>query len=328
MWVGLLVLGMALGSLTAGFNAVSQQGLVPEELIVGMVPSRPATVLQPNVEGLAKLLVDYLQKNGFSQVKSVKAVIPASYPATIESLGTAKLHVGLLGPEQIVQVVDAFGSIPVNVTQRGETRRYRSQFMVYGLDSPFSNFGDLVQAVKEGKTVKFSYGGSSSSTSGFLFPCKVFKDNSILPGDNKSLKTIRAANHQASAVAVYKKDVDVGVGFEGVQSNLDTDSVKKELGWKEGDPLPSSRISIIGYSDWIPNDGIVVIKEIDQKLRETIQAGFTAIMKTPDGVKFGSAALNATAFPPVPADYATTTLKPVRVVVNEITPNLAKCENQ
>jgi len=38
---------------------------------------------------------------------------------------------------------------------------------------------DVVDAVKAGKTVKFSYGGSSTSTSGFLFPCKTLKDYGI-----------------------------------------------------------------------------------------------------------------------------------------------------
>lgn len=47
--VGLLATGVALLSLTVDFTAVSQGTLVPEELVVGMVPSRPQTVLQEPV---------------------------------------------------------------------------------------------------------------------------------------------------------------------------------------------------------------------------------------------------------------------------------------
>jgi hypothetical protein len=77
-WLGLLGFVVAVGGVLGGI-APAQQGLIPEELVVGMVPSRAATILQPPVEGLAKLVLDYVQKNGFSQVKRVRAVIPESY---------------------------------------------------------------------------------------------------------------------------------------------------------------------------------------------------------------------------------------------------------
>ncbi len=333
MWrrgfVGLLVLGVLLGSLSVGLPGVSQQGtLIPEELVVGMVPSRAATILQPPVEGLAKLLLDYLQKNGFSGIKRVKAVIPESYTATIEALGTGQLHVGLLGPFQIVQVMDRYGAIPVNVTKRGENLTYRSQFMTH-VDTPWKTLDDLVKAVKSGQTVKLSYGGSSTSTSGFLFPCKTLKDLGILPGDYKNFKTIRAANHLASAIAVYKKDVDVGVGFDDVRTSLDTEKTKQELGWKPGDPEPSTKVNVIGYSDDIPNDGVVVIKDLAPNLAKAIKEGFVAIMKTEEGKKFGKDALDATDFVRTPEDFdLPKALQAVRVVANEIQPNLAKCENQ
>jgi ABC-type phosphate/phosphonate transport system substrate-binding protein len=129
-WLGLLGFVVAVGGVLGGI-APAQQGLIPEELVVGMVPSRAATILQPPVEGLAKLVLDYVQKNGFSQVKRVRAVIPESYPATIEAIGAEKIHVGLLGPFQIVQVIDSYGAIPINVTKRGEKLTFRSQFMVH-----------------------------------------------------------------------------------------------------------------------------------------------------------------------------------------------------
>ncbi len=328
--VGLLVLGVWLGGVP--FTA-QQSTLVPEELVIGMVPSRAATILQPPVEGMAKMVLDYVQKNGFPQVRRVRAVIPESYPATIEALGAGRLHVGLLGPFQIVQVVDSFGSVPIAVTKRltatgKETLTFRSQFMVH-TDSALKNFDDLVKHVKDNKPLKFSYGGSSTSTSGFLFPCKKLKDLNILPGDNRNFKTIRAANHLASAIAIYKKDVDIGVGFEDIREDLDTEKTKQELGWKPGEPNPSTRVRVIGYSDDIPNDGIVAIKELDPRLREAIKNGFVALMKTDEGKKFGKDAVDAIDFVPVPEGYnMLEALKAVRAVASEIQPNLAKCENQ
>ena len=325
---GVLAVGGLLGSLVIGLPGASQQGLIPEELVVGMVPSRAATILQPPVEGLAKLVLDYVQKNGFSQVKRVRAVIPESYTATVEAIGAEKIHIGLLGPFQIVQVVDSYGAIPIDVAKRGESLRYRGQFMAH-LQGPFANMLDLKEAVIKKQPVKFSYGGSSTSTSGFLFPCKTFKDYGILPGENPTLKTIRAANHLASAIAVYKRDVDVGVGFDDVRQSLNTEQTKKELGWKPGDPEPSTRVIVIGYTDWIPNDGIVAIKALDPKLRDTIKQAFVEIMKTDDGKKFAQAALDATDFVPTPEGYdMLKALEAVRVVAKEIQPNLAKCENQ
>ncbi len=328
MLVVLLVLGVALGSLTVGLPAVSQEkNLIPSELSFAMVPSRAANILGPPVEGLSKLLLAYLQKNGFPQITTVKSSIPESYAATVEALGTQKIHIALMGPFQIVQAVDLYKVIPVGVTKRGAATTFRSQFMVHN-DSKLTTFGDFVTAVKNGSPFKFSYGGSASSTSGFLYPCKVFKDNGILPGDTKNLRTIQAANHLASAVAVYKKDVDIGAGFEDVRTSLDSDQTKKELGWQQGQPNPSTLVRVIGYSDKIPNDGAVVIKELDPKLVEAIKNGIDSISKTDEGKQFLKAALDATDFAKTPEELdMIEAIKPVRVVANEIQPNIAKCQN-
>lgn len=329
--VGLLIVGIALGSLTIGLPAVSQQSatLVPTELSCAMVPSRAANILQAPVEGICKLLLDYLQKNGFPEIKTVKTSIPDSYAATVEALGTQKIHVALMGPFQIVQALDLYGVIPVNVTKRGQNLTFRSQFMAH-VDSALNTLADFVKAVKDGKTLKFSYGGSSSSTSGFLYPCKVFKDNGILPGNFPNLKTIRAANHLASAIAVYKKDVDVGAAFEDVRTSLDTDQTKKELGVGPNDPAPSTKVKVLGYSDKIPNDGAVAIKELKPELINAIRAGIDQLSKTDDGKKFLAQALDATDFVPTPTkDFdMIEALKAVRVVANEIQPNLPSCERQ
>jgi hypothetical protein len=45
-WLGLLGFVVAVGGVLGGI-APAQQGLIPEELVVGMVPSRAATILQP-----------------------------------------------------------------------------------------------------------------------------------------------------------------------------------------------------------------------------------------------------------------------------------------
>jgi phosphonate transport system substrate-binding protein len=331
MWVALLLLGVALGSLTVGLPAVSQQGtLVPAELQIGMIPSRAAGVLQPPVEGLSKLLLDYLQKNGFPEIKTVKAVIPESYTATVEALGAGRLHVGLMGPSTTSQAMERYGAIPIIATKRGESLRYRGQFMTH-FQSPFGNLPDVVEAVKAGTALKFSYGGGSTSSSGFLFPCKTLKDLGILPGDNKNLKTVRpAGGHLGSAIAVYKKDVDFGIGFEDVRTSLNSDSVKKELGWQAGQPDPSTRVIILGYTDWIPNDTTVAIKELKPELIKAIKEGFVAIVKTDDGKKFAATALDATDFVRVPEDFDAITLLKTKVkpVALEIEARLAACENQ
>ncbi|MEM3063581.1 MAG: PhnD/SsuA/transferrin family substrate-binding protein, partial [Nitrososphaerota archaeon] len=304
--------------------------LVPEKLVIGMVPSRPADLLKPNVEGMGMLILNYVQTHGFSQVKEVQAVIPASYTATVEALGSGQIHIGLMGPVSGDQARQRYGAIAIVATKRGESLRYRGQFMAH-LFGDFSNLLDLVEAVKSGKKVKFAYGGSSTSTSGFLFPCKTLKDLGILPGDNGNFTTTRAAGgHLGAAKAVYRRDVDVGVGFEDVRLSLDSEEVKKELGWKPGDPEPSSRVIVIGYTDWVPNDFTVAIKELKPELRQTIKEAFVAIMKTDDGKKFAKGALDATDFVPVPEGFDLDRLldTKVRPVVNEIEPNIAKCERQ
>ncbi len=312
-------------------RAQQQAGtLIPEKLVIGMVPSRPADILKPNVEGLGRLILDYVQKNGFPQIKSVEAIIPASYTATVEALGSGQIHIGLMGPTSGDQARQRYGAIAIVATKRSESLRYRGQFMAH-LFGDFSNLFDVVEAVKSGKTVKFAYGGSSTSTSGFLFPCKTLKDLGILPGENRNFKTFRpAGGHLGAAKAVYRGDVEIGVGFEDVRLSLNTEEVKKELGWKPGDPEPSTRVIVIGYTDWVPNDFTVAIKELKPELRQVIKEAFVAIMKTDEGKKFAKGAIDATDFVKVPEDFDLDKLldTKVRPVVNEIEPNIAKCENQ
>lgn len=124
--------------------------------------------------------------------------------------------------------------------------------------------------------------------------------------------------------------MDFGVGFDDVRLSLDSDKVKAELGWKPGDPLPSMRVIILGYTNWIPNDPTVAIKELKPELVKVIKEGFVAIMKTDEGKKSGKGALDATDFVRVPEDFdlVPELNRVVKGVVQEIEPNLAKCENQ
>ena len=64
------------------------------------------------------------------------------------------------------------------------------------------------------------------------------------------------------------------------------------------------QVCILGYSDDIPNDGMVVLPDLDSDLKQQIADAFIEIANTPEGKELTQALFNVTEFAPVdPSAY-------------------------
>jgi len=311
-------------------------GNVPSELVLAMIPSREPDVLLPDLQPFGDLLGAALRKRGFD-IKSVKAVVLTSEQATIAALGTGEVHVAFMGPLSGIRAEQQAGAEIITASVRFGALKFKGQLMTRGKESNLANMDNFVKRVKAGEEFTMSY-TSPGSTSGFLFPCLKLKQKGILPGDFPNLKTFFAGGHSSSFLAVWNRDADVGWGFDDVREGFrkrpdDTGLAPVDVanGRDEFDVMQEikAQVSLIGYTDFVPNDPQVVASDLDPDLKQAIKEELVTLGKG-DGFKFIKSLLSATEFVAV-TDNGPLTNKDfdvIRQAVTEITPIVAQCSNQ
>ena len=240
----------------------------PDRLVLGMVPSRKASKLVNNLEPLAEILSDKLGVN-------VYPYISTSYTGLIEAIGTGKVDVGMFGPFAMVLADKRYDvDFLVNTVRYGSSK-YRGQFVVQS-DSGIDNLKEI-----KNKTLAFV---DPASTSGYLFPYVHLK-NEIGINPDRQLQTTFAGGHDASILAVYNGDVDVAVSYEDARGSI-----------KEEHPDVMEKLEVVGYTNYIPNDGVVARKGLDEEFRAKIEDVFLNIGDTKKEEKILDAIFNGSGF--------------------------------
>lgn len=311
---------------------------VPSELVLAMIPSREASVLLPSLEPFGNLLGDALRARGFA-IDSVKAVVLTSEQATIAALGTGEVHIGFMGPLSAVRAEIESGAEIVTASVRFGNLKFKGQLMTRQEGTNLANLENFVTRVKAGEKFTMSY-TSPGSTSGFLFPCLKLKQLGILPGDFPNLKTFFAGGHSSSFLAVWNGDAGVGWSFDDVREgfrkrpddtglapvDLEAERIRDEFDvWQE----VIARVSLIGYTDFVPNDPQVVAGSLPADLKAAIKEELVNISKTSEGRSLLLDLISATAFVAVNDEGALTNrdFDVIRAAIKEIDPILAQCSS-
>jgi phosphonate transport system substrate-binding protein len=213
-------------------------------LTIGFVPSAETE----NIASETKPLSDILSKKLGIKVKTFLAT---DYSALISALGSKKIDIAFLPPFAYVQSKNKYNvEVIVKAIRQGKAF-YRGQFVVRNNEA--KNLEDL-----KGKIWAYP---DASSTSGYLFPKAYMIKKGIKP-DEFFKDKIQTGSHDNAILAVYNGQADLATTFEGAENRL-----IKEY------PDIKSKLSVIGYTDYIPNDGIVINadlpKDIKAKIKET-----------------------------------------------------------
>lgn len=271
-----LVLGATLFVGTA-----QAQGDVPSKLVIGMVPSREAGAIVDSLDPIAAMLSERL-------LIPVETFVATNFVGLVEAVGTGRVDVGLFGPAGVVQAIDNYGAQVILASVRQGATSYRAQFNVR-CDSGITEFSQL-----RGKTIAFVDPGSAS---GYQFPYVTLKNTYGINPDT-DMTAIFAGSHDAAALAVYNGDVDVSVTFGGSPGSDGRETIEAEH------PDVKDVVCILGYSDYIPNDGAVARKGLDPELITQIQDAMIDIANTPEGKELTKTLFNVTEFARVdPAAY-------------------------
>jgi phosphonate transport system substrate-binding protein len=199
----------------------------------------------------------------------VKSVTATDYRGSIEALKFKKAELGHLGPKSYVE---ASNNNYANVEPVAQLRLangslgYRSCLIVHA-DSDVFSPEDMA-----GKTFAFN---DPNSTSGYLVPSSFFMGEMGMDPKKFFSKVTFSGSHEASILAVANKKVEVA------STNLpDLQQLTRE------GKVPRGGLRVIWVSKLIPNDPIVVRKDLPASLKSAIQESLVSMRdRNPDVFK-------------------------------------------
>jgi phosphonate transport system substrate-binding protein len=256
---------------------------MPDELVLGLVPSREADVLVENAQPLADYLTETL---GIP----VDSFVPNDYTGLIAAMEAGQADIGAFGPFSLLQAQDVAGAEIILQSARDGSVTYHTQWMTnapdkYCEDEPEANEDgllfcngtleategpageDAIASIEPGTPVSFV---EQASASGYIFPAVQLLEAGIDPeGD---IEPIFSGGHDNSVIAVCNGDAEVGVSFNDARTILE-----------EGDCDNMDDVVVFALSPEIPNDGVAVRSDLPDELKQDIADALIAYSETEEG---------------------------------------------
>lgn len=194
----------------------------------------------------------------------VKAFFAPDYAGIIEGMRFNKVQMAWMGNKSAMEAVDRSNAeVFAQMVNADGTQGYYSHLIVHK-DSPLNNLNDMFRNAKN-----LSFGnGDPNSTSGFLVPgFYVFAQNKV--DARTAFKISRSANHEANALAVANKQVDVATN--------NSENLEK---LKDRQLAKFNDLKIIWTSPLIPLDPMVMSKNLPEATKSKIKTFFYNYAKT------------------------------------------------
>ncbi|GAA5229402.1 phosphate/phosphite/phosphonate ABC transporter substrate-binding protein [Arthrobacter cryoconiti] len=254
----------------------------PTKLTLALVPSGDSKKLVETVKPLEAALTSRL---GIP----VTGVITADYQAAVEAIGANQAQIGMLPSLQMSQACDKYAAVPALQTVRKKKTSYAAQMFTnnpdkYCTDKPApgpngmlycngtaSGNGpaglDSVAKIK-GATVSML---SPASPAGYIFPVAAMKKAGVSVDD---VSAIKVTANDASVLAVYKGDAEVGFSYWDAREVVKSDT-----------PDVGSKVVVFALTDEVPNDGMSISSKLSPDWQKKISDAMLDYSKTPEGIK-------------------------------------------
>ena len=231
-------------AIASGFTAQAQK---VDEVNFGVISTESSANLkqiwEPFLAAMAK--ATGLKVNGF---------YASDYAGVIEAMRFNKVQLAWFGNKSAMEAVDrSSGEIFAQSVDSDGNPGYWSHLIAHK-DSPIEKLEDVLKC---DKSIDFSI-GDPNSTSGFLVPTTyVFAAHNVDP--KTCFKTLRNASHEANAMAVANKQVQVATNNSENLRRLEKTA-----------PEARKNIKVIWTSPLIPSDPLVWRKDLDPDAKAKI----------------------------------------------------------
>jgi phosphonate transport system substrate-binding protein len=274
------------GSPAAGDGGTAEW---PDELVLGLVPSREADVLIESAEPLTQALAERLSEEAGKEI-TVEGFVPQDYTGLVEAMRAGQADIGAFGPFALLQSQIQAGADIILQSVRDGKVTYHTQWFTNnpdkycsdepveddngflrcnGTDVPDGPAGEEALSEVSGSTVAFV---GEDSASGYIFPAVQLLAAGIDPRTDDDITRVFAGGHDAAVLAVYNEDAEVGVSFDDARILV-----------AEQNPDVGERVVVFALSPEIPNDGISVRGDLPEDLKEAIKNSLLEYSQTEEG---------------------------------------------
>lgn len=196
-----------------------------------------------------------------------KSGIPANFIAVVEAFGSNRADVAVMNSFGYLLANSKYGAVAKLKALRHGKDYYSGAIYV----SEKSGIKDLKGL--NGKKFAFT---DASSTSGYLYPQKIFKDKKI-----KLDSTMFAGKHDNVITMIYQGQVDAGAAFYSDAFDGKIKDARERVMTQF--PDVEQKVKVIQVTDKIPNDPFVFRKGMPEDMSKKIVAALNKYLSTEEG---------------------------------------------
>jgi phosphonate transport system substrate-binding protein len=252
---------LAVSLLSCSFPSPASLGSKENPIKFYFTPSLDANDILVQADRLMKLLE---RETGYF----FSYAIPTSYIVVVEAFGTSRSDIAWMNSFGYLLAHQKYGAeARLRILRNGESS-YRGEIITH-VDSGINEITDLNK-----KKIAFV---DPSSTSGYLLPLKLFKENDVRLGEQ-----VFAMKHDNVVAMVYQRKVDAGACF---YSPPDEAGRIKDARSRVMTQFPDveEKVRIIKITDPIPNDPIVFRKDIPLQIKLKVEKALINLLRSEEG---------------------------------------------
>lgn len=219
---------------------------------LSMVPSSDSTKIMTNMAPIAKCLE---KETGYY----FDINVPNSFIVVVEGMGAKRVDVAFINTFGYLLANERYGAEALlKASREGETT-YKGQIL--------TRAGSDIKKIEDLQGKKIAY-VDPASTSGYILAKKLLDEKKVKPGEE-----VFAGKHDVVVTMVYQGQVDAGATFYNAPGkNGELRDARKNVLTQF--PDIEKKVSILSLTEDIPNDPIVVRKEIEPAMKEKLKSGF------------------------------------------------------
>ncbi len=243
-----------------GCTKTSKLGSKNNPVKLYFTPSVDSEVIATN----SQKFIEFLEKE---TGHFYKTGIPTNYIAVVEAFGSERADIGVMNSFGYIMANKKYGATAKLTAIRYGKDYYRGQILAH-VDSKVKNIKDLA-----GKRFAFT---DPSSTSGYMFPLKILKDNNVKLGNQ-----VFAIKHDNVVTMIYQKQVDAGATYYSAPKDGEIKDARARV--KTQFPDVEDKIKIIAITEKIPNDPFVFRKNLPLDISDKFIKAVMKFLSTKEG---------------------------------------------